>query len=533
MEKVINALEEIQKMDCAYGIPVDGICSLREEITEAKVCTPVIGKFSSGKSALVNTLLGYTKRILREDITPETAIPAEILYTDSEDRVTIIRTDGTDQVLCVEDYRKQEADATNEKCVRIQLRNHFLQEIPDVMLVDMPGFESGFEIHNQAIDNYLPHSLAYIITFPADDMILRSSVGNILKELCLHDMPLCVVITKYDKKNDDFETTFQKLKESLKRFVGNREITYCKTSSFTGDAEEVEEFLKGIQKKSRNILAGKYKKLVLPFIENTENYLKTTLNGSRLSESELDRQEEKLQKQLSTLDSKFSKEREAFDQEISECVGIIQADVQKALEAEVSTLAVMTLNNQSVNDYLNSLVRNTVTISVKQTITPKVEGYLKRVTDLISKESVGDVHISVAYDAEKIYKGITGNTVAVASAVMYKEVASGIISSIILKLTENKRRQEAKQAIIRKLRGEVFPQVTREVGNGIERTVTEQIRLINASVEASYQDQKTTLEKAMADLRQQINGENTRKENLAADINADLERIEGIKDGLR
>jgi len=191
------------------------------------------------------------------------------------------------------------------------------------------------------------------------------------------------------------------------------------------------------------------------------------------------------------------------------------------------------LNNQSVNDYLNSLVRNTVTISVTQTITPKVEGYLKRVTDLISKESVGDVHISAAYDAEKIYKGITGNTVAVASAVMYKEVASGIISSIILKLTENKRRQEAKQAMIRKLRGEVFPQVTREVGNGIERTVTEQIRLINASVEASYQDQKTTLEKAMADLRQQINGENTRKENLAADINADLERIEGIKDGLR
>ena len=87
--------------------------------------------------------------------------------------------------------------------------------------------------------------------------------------------------------------------------------------------------------------------------------------------------------------------------------------------------------------------------------------------------------------------------------------------------------------MIRKLRGEVFPQVTREVGSGIERTVTEQIRLIHASVEESYQNQKMTLEKAMADLRQQINGENTRKENLAADINADLERIEGIKDELR
>ena len=30
---------------------------------------------------------------------------------------------------------------------------------------------------------------------------------NILKELCLHDMPICIAITKYDKRNDDFEET--------------------------------------------------------------------------------------------------------------------------------------------------------------------------------------------------------------------------------------------------------------------------------------------------------------------------------------
>lgn len=85
-------------------------------------------------------------------------------------------------------------------------------------------------------------------------MIVRSSVGNILKELCLHDMPLCVVITKYDKCNDDFEVTFEKMKESLKRSVGNREIRYCKTSSFTGDAKELEEFLKEIQERSQEIV---------------------------------------------------------------------------------------------------------------------------------------------------------------------------------------------------------------------------------------------------------------------------------------
>lgn len=198
MEKIIEALDTLQKINNVYDIPIpaDSIEQLKHKVLTAKVCTPIIGKFSSGKSALVNTLLGYSRKILREDITPETAIPAEIVYTDTEDSVTIVKNDGTNDSISVQEYRNYEADATTVKCARIKLRNSFLEEIPDVMLVDMPGFESGIEIHNKAIDDYLPQSLAYIITFPADDMIVRSSVGNILKELCLNDMPLCIVITK-------------------------------------------------------------------------------------------------------------------------------------------------------------------------------------------------------------------------------------------------------------------------------------------------------------------------------------------------
>ena len=218
-DTIITTLTELSKINDAYGIENDGIKRLQAEILNAKVCTPVIGKFSTGKSSLINTLLGYSRKLLREDITPETAIPAEIMYTDAEDEVAIVKNDGTFTIMETEDYRTYEADASTVKKAQIKLKNRFLEVIPDVMLVDMPGFESGFEIHNRAIDDYLPHSLAYIVTFSADDMIVRSSVGNILKELHLNAMPLCVVITKYDKRNDEFEETFSKMKESLKRFV--------------------------------------------------------------------------------------------------------------------------------------------------------------------------------------------------------------------------------------------------------------------------------------------------------------------------
>lgn len=537
MEKVISALEELKVINSAYGIDTDGISRLQAEITSAKVCTPIIGKFSSGKSALVNTVLGYSRKILKEDITPETAIPVEIVYTDTEDTVTITRNDGSYKQLSVEDYRKYVADANTVNSAHIQLRNSFLEEIPDVMLVDMPGFESGFEIHNKAIDSYLPHSLAYIVAFPADDMIVRSSVGNILKELCLHDMPLCVVITKYDKRNDSFEITFQTMKESLKRFVGDRNIRYCRTSSFTGDAEELEEFLKEIQEKSQDILSAKYKKIVMPLVENTQNYLVTTLNGSQLSESELDEKEAKLEKKLSTLDSKFSKEQQDFDVEIAECIEEIKADVQSAMEAEESTLVAMVLNKQNINDHLNLVVRNSVTVSVKKRFIPKVEKYLKRVAHTINSESIGDVHITFSFDTEKLNKGIVGNIVAVAAAVLIGGpiigLIAGIFAGIISKISGNKKREEAKQQIRQKLRAEVFPQVLREVGNAIEMTVTKQIQLVNTSIAEEIANQRNTLEKAMADLRQQMQDEKTKKENLVIDIKADLERIEEIKDGLR
>ena len=533
MEKVIAALEDLKNINTRYGIETESIRGLQVKIYEAKVCTPIIGMFSSGKSALVNTLLGYSRKILKENITPETAIPVEIVYTNSEDKVTIIKNDGTYEYLSVDDYRKYTADANTVKSVRIQLRNSFLQEIPDVMIVDMPGFESGFEIHNKAIDNYLPQSMAYIVAFCADDMIIRSSIGNILRELCLHDIPLCVVVTKYDKRNDEFEVTFEKLKENLKRFIGDREIRYCRTSSFTGDAEELEEFLKDIQKKSQGILATKYKTLILPILENTKNYLITILNGSKLTQSELDEKEEKINKQLLSLESKCSKEQEDLDLIIPESVEEIKSDVQRAMDEEEATLVAMYLNNQKINDHLNLVVRKALTLSVQKRFIPKIDKYLKNVAKVINSELIDDVNISFTFDTDSLNKGIIGNIVAVVAGLLVEVPILGKIVSIFMKLFDENNRENTKQEIKKKLRTNVFPQVLQKVGKGIEMIIIRQVKLVNISIEEELTVQKSTLEKAMADLRQQLNDEKKKKENLVIDIKTDLERIEGIKGGLR
>ncbi len=533
MEDTIKVLNELRNINGVYDLSVERIDEILAEIPGAKVCTPIIGKFSSGKSALVNTLLGYSRRILKEDITPETAVPAEILYNE-EEFVSLYREDGEHEDIEVDTYRGIELDAMQIIRVRLELKNSFLEEIPDVMIVDMPGFESGFEVHNKAIDNYLPQSLAYIVAFPADDLIVRSSVGNILKELVLNDMPICIAITKCDKRNDEFDVSLEKLKESLRRFIGEREVRICQTSSFDGDVDEIREFLMQIQEQSQEILSRKFKGDVLSALENTESYLKTTLKNNEMSESELDEEEERLGKQLDGLENKFAEEKEDFDFQISESIEEIKEDVEAALEAEESKFVAMTMNRQNISDQLNSVVRNAVTASVNKRFVPKVEKYLKRVKKCINSEEIGDVRVSFHFDVEKINDGITASIVAaVAGLVLGLPVIGAIVAGIAYFLNKSaaeKKREEQKNAIRAKLRNEVYPQIMTKVANGVETTITKQIELVNTSIEDEINQQRNTLEKAMSDLRTRMSEEKATKENLAVDIQNDLDKIQELRE---
>ena len=84
-----------------------------------------------------------------------------------------------------------------------------------------------------------------------------------------------------------------------------------------------------------------------------------------------------------------------------------------------------------------------------------------------------------------------------------------------------------------KLKTEVFPQVLEQVATNVEKAIKEQIKLVNTSIQDEFENQKDILEKAMVDVRKQMNEEKTRKENLVSGIKKDLEKIEGMKDDLR
>lgn len=537
MDKLYSMLSEIKEINEAYEISNEKIAELESEMENSKVCVPVIGKFSSGKSALINAILGYNRSILKEDITPETAIPTEITYAPDEDEVVIVNNDGNEKQLSISEYRKFEADANTVKVARLKLTNDFLQKIPDVMIVDMPGFESGYEVHNKAIDSYLPESMAYIIAVPADDMIIRSSIGNILKELCLHDMPLCVAITKYDKTSEEeYKKKFENMKEALKRYIGEREIWYCKTSSADGEVEEVEEFLREIQDQSQELLYMKFRQKILVEINSTENYLVQRKNASALSESELDEEEEKIQQKLSNFKSTVMDGKDDLERELEECKAEISDDVEIALEQTESSFITMALNNTDISDSINNTVRSAVTMSIKKRLVPIIEKYIRKVSKSMEELDIGDINVAFSFNVDELNMKLSTSIVAAIAVGITLGPILGLIvglgSVIYNKLHGEKKREEAKSKIREKLETEIFPSILRQVETGVNQVIKEQLMEINRSVESEIDRQQDILEKAMADVRNRKKNEQIEKENLEIDMNNDLMRLGELKDEL-
>lgn len=534
MEKTRQVLNELRKININNNLPVDQIDKTLEEMQDAKVSTPVIGKFSSGKSAMINTLLGYPMKLLREDITPETAVPAEIIYAEGREFARIIQNDMSVRDISLEEYLNTEFDASSILRVRLFLNSGFLKEIPDVMIVDMPGFESGYAIHDKALSDYLPSSLAYIVTFPADDLNMSSSVKDILKNLNLNDMPVCIVVTKYDKRNNEFDETLEYLKKSLRKYISNNELSIYKTSSLDGDAEEVKGFLKNIQSQSLEILSQKYRKIVMPVLDDTESNLKFKLEKSELGESELEEEEEKLEKQLARMESKFCEEKVKFNAEAQEAISEIKNDVEVALEAQESGLVSMVLSHQSINSQISSTIRTAVMASVKNRFVPRVETYLRRVGNCLNDSDVGDVQFNFRFDVQEIKNNLTPSILAVVAGLALElppivNVIVAVGALLIGIMDTERKKQEQEQEIRSRIRTEVIPQAVREVGIRVETAIGKQVSIINEDIEKELANKRNSLEKAIEDLRKRMADEKDKKDKQTASYQADLEKVQELR----
>ena len=518
-----------------YELPTDAIKTNLEEIDNFKVTTPVIGGFSTGKSSMLNAILG--KNLLGTQITPETAIPTEIYYGENR---ALLYNNGIIEEITVEQYKDTELNSNVTQLVKLEYNSDFLQQIKAVNIVDMPGFDSGIELHNKAIDNYLPKSLAYIVTFSADEPVIKESIANFLRELKLHEVPVYIVITKCDKVTDEqlIECTAF-IKKSVHTLLGVDNVRIaCVKSKRDKNVDEIKEILLEIQEQCEQIFDKSFSIKLNNSVILIEKYILSRINNKELSTSELESKEKELEKNIADSLKKLTKEKDSFDNQLKKCIETIKVKIGSDLSSASSTLETMILNGNDIKEKVNMIVRNAVMTGIKSEFEPKLQKYLKNVTGLIDVNIILDTELNLdglKIAADHLVKEIIVKSIPVVLAAIggvlggpIGAIVGGAIAIFVETFFKSKQERDKRELARQKVQGDIIPHIADEAGRCVETELIAYVQQINEEIQTDIKKQSDIMKKALEDIKKHRQAEEQLQKGQFNELNSDLETMRSI-----
>lgn len=558
-----NLFSKAEEIAEKYDILQSKIAGIKRDIEEFKVTLPLVGGFSTGKSSLINAALG--RELLTTDITPETAVPTEIFY--GKDNVRYI-SETSEENSSLDNFYSRKLSAEKVDLAVISIEDEFLKEISSVKIVDMPGFDSGYEMHNRAISDYLPKSLAYIITMSADEGTLKESVLNFLKELKLSRMPVYAVITKADKvRADELDEIKEYLRETIENILEVDNIRIEITSADDEECEGFKDILRDVQSRSDDIFKRHFSATLYSVLMEIRGYISSLVSKKDYSAEELQTEINELETNIDTLKNEVNSEKEDFDRQCERSIDEIKNRVISDIRSNSDALENMLVQGNDISGRINGIVRNSVTVSIKQVFEPKIRQFTDNVSDIISQK-ISDVDTSapvlsseIKSENEQMRNSLQGLVTPVSTAVTSVAgslagtavapvlgltsavlgpvgVALGAVVGIWLSNKINSRIHEKEQAQLRSAASEKMQQIINDISLSVGAKIQEAVDNIrdnaNASIDSDIAEKIQLKRKSLDELRNRLEQNMKEKEDTIAVFNNDISMIDMMlkKEGL-
>ncbi|OON95457.1 MAG: hypothetical protein ATN31_10985 [Candidatus Epulonipiscioides saccharophilum] len=478
MYEIINELKQINNHYKLSNAEFKRIESLN-----FKSYVPLIGKFSVGKSALINHLIGH-KGLLKENIISQTSVISEVTHTEGglKNPVKIIYKNGQVLQCSISEYQKLSLSVNEVEKVKFELNNRRLAIVNNLILVDIPGFDTGTDAHNFAM-KYMNEAIAYMIAFSAEDLTLKTTMINILKELKLYKISIGIIITKTDKiSRDVLENNFTKFKKLLSKYVDVNKIDFCFTSSNKSEIQEVAEYLEKLHIKAMRIKLNKLSQAIRSEAGNTLRYLEAYNNS--FTQEELTILETQLQDQYQLATKATNAEFKELENNSLELIVNIVEDLAYGLEECEKIMLLMVYNQQNIQAQINGIIRNVIIKSIKAHIAPLIQLHITRIVNTITINMFIRDKVIVNVINKEDYT-IELPPMSIATIDLIKEVCA--------------KKYESKNAIspvLRKLLISVLQDIRYQLSISISKRVGEFKALFNQSLTTEFR----MLEKAFLDI---------------------------------
>ncbi len=521
-----------------YGLPGDALSKYISRMDHFQVVAPLIGEFSTGKSSLVNALLG--RSVLSVNITPETAVPTEICYS-SDEHAVVFGSNGGTETISVDEFQKREFSVDKVKKVQLYLNNAFLREISSVKLVDMPGFNSGIELHSRAIDEYLPDAEAYILLFSARSSTISSDMAGFLKELHLHGMPVFLLISKSRAvTEDELRICVERIRADAAKYLGLADVPVGVTNAKGHEQiiEPLQDDLRRIEADSQNIFRNDAKSRLQQHGSDLALYLETAIKRADLTPDELSGKIEEAKRKIESLKGKLHDAGSSFSSEVDECIAVARSRLQSALGNAAPSLADMLANHIDIRDRVSMLVRETVMSSIKNDFAPRVQKYRERIAGLINVTLNINTDVSLPEDLvrmDNMTKEVIKKALPAILSTLGFALSGAVGAVVVLALTSlldgllmKKHQDEKKRLAEAKIRNEVIPRVLEQASSSVRDALNSQLSEINEEVGKEAQAQVDAEEKALSDLMLKSEKEKANRAESTDAMKKDLDEVRRI-----
>lgn len=533
MENIKNAINTAENLEVKYELPCDSIKDVRASFDDFKVYVPLVGRFSAGKSALINNILGWGMEVCKEDIGVATAIPTEVFAGES-DKACICHPDK--EYITMEQYMevREQITTKNAEVVKLQLSNNeALNRFPSVALVDMPGLNSGYELHDEAIEKYLKKSMSFILVFAADELKIPESMEQILSDLNSYNMPMCVVITKGNRISGCEDIRISELRKDLNNYFGEKEYPVFVTETETGEVGELISYLESLDSKADMLAREFYRKKLEPEFVRITNYLMGYLKNMELTLSELEEEKDRINFDINKLNDTVDKELTEFDNQITKLVNDIAMDVQVALSNQMEEYVSDLIHDTDVSNAINETVRKTLISSYQTRVMAKLQKQLDKIANAMVIGSTNYAS-SLVIDMDKIcgkeISGIGRTAIDVIALILgpLGPIVAHLLTGLINKNISAKRR-EAESKVKQQLSSSVFPAVDKEVRDKVELDLKHVAFEVREQVEKDINTQMKSLQKALQEVIAKKEKEDLDKEKEKAGVEEDLKQVDDIR----
>ncbi|PHS64297.1 MAG: hypothetical protein COB09_07925 [Thalassobium sp.] len=368
--------ELLQQPMQEWQVQLDEVAS---DVASRALYVPVVGSFSTGKSTALNSLLG--RRVLPENVSPETAIPAE-LHFSGEEMLMALSHSGEWSQHSVSELASLSENAHRYQVVRIYLNNPALQQIEPLVLVDMPGFDSGLNQHNEAILRYITTGALYLYLVDSKSGTVSRQDTRRIEEILDIGRAVKVFLTKSDLASvQELDAARTYVSEQLSMISGD-------TVAGTINKDDVSALLSVLNAANVPEL---FDSMILPQVKNlyfdADGLVNTAIKALSADTRAIEQTLEDAERALKKVEAERVRLLEDAKQGgVSKKSELVINRLEKTLRSATDELTSQArLGEESLAKAISDLVRSTLTVEIQSLLR-------KSVTDITYSFS-GDIHI--------------------------------------------------------------------------------------------------------------------------------------------